>query len=846
MAVFITILLLLDVLAVIIIMQLSIADSDQKLRDWSSVCSGVDSSGFGDAEAQQWHQGFRWVSLAILTAFAVENIFTVAANFPGYFAGFWNWFDFVVVWASILLELLTRSKGALLILARVLRFLKDVFRAMGYSVVCGRRDSGNDRLIHPDDVTEVKELVGRGKFGDAYMARYRSQEVVIKVPRDGTGNIEELLACIQIQPHKNVVQFVGITKYRQKLCFVTRYYNCGSLDKLHAKAKLSSPRWFVKIASDIVAGVRHLHEVLEVVHRDIRAENVFVEGDLTKGPSGIKAVIGDWGLVRRAGTGTNSDERKERIKRLASQYVDQDPDAGLKAALSSRRDSKEPARLDPRTLSAVAETRESKAMVELVSLQNGSNSPQSHYVATTGISAGISASNLPCSTTERYQPKSWDDYGFGTSPGSRDNASDDPASATEASEPRSEQTRTDGPDHAVPTTDESRPKGTQSMYTRFPDASVFASEHNRDRKTEASPWPWTAPEAWILEVHSAKSDVYMMGVTMWEILTAGASPYQWDQAGVDPSETLYRVLNGSLRLKIPDKTPLLLYCLVRACLDPNPARRPTAAMLSLWLNELRCEPGGSCEWLPLLWKRQQAKASTAKFLRRAPVSSPASKLSHPLHCLLHAGFLCDFELLGREFRKQPRPVHTRLLASADREMRCEVKRDWETLLSRPNIASEIPADKQHAENRTRVRCMGHFLVSVRDCGDSPDLFMWRQWLPCVRYFKRLAAGWTRAGTRPPTIQQINRSRASSADYKGQNMPQTPNFLGRLTTQVSEAKMRRNDPGRGVRTGTASIDPFARGPSLDVSRLASIADDPHRRRASAPPELTTGAAPDTKR
>lgn len=64
---------------------------------------------YGDQELYDWEKRLHWGSVAILCVFAVEVTLLVVAKGKSYFADTDNWpfwLDFVVVWASLLVDLL--------------------------------------------------------------------------------------------------------------------------------------------------------------------------------------------------------------------------------------------------------------------------------------------------------------------------------------------------------------------------------------------------------------------------------------------------------------------------------------------------------------------------------------------------------------------------------------------------------------------------------------------------------------------------------------------------------------------------------------------------------------------
>ena len=69
-----------------------------------------------------------------------------------------------------------------------------------------------------------------------------------------------------------------------------------------------------------------------------------------------------------------------------------------------------------------------------------------------------------------------------------------------------------------------------------------------------------APESLKQKIYSHKSDVWSYGVTVWEILTFGARPYQ----GKSAKEILKLLFNGQ-RLEQPATATIQLYAVILEC-----------------------------------------------------------------------------------------------------------------------------------------------------------------------------------------------------------------------------------------------------------------------------------------
>ncbi|KDO34489.1 serine/threonine protein kinase [Saprolegnia parasitica CBS 223.65] len=151
------------------------------------------------------------------------------------------------------------------------------------------------------DELEMKNLVGRGNFGDAYRARYRGQDVVVKTlrPSEFGDNQDQIVQEFRHEAavlslfghHPNIVPFVGAcTDLSQPLSLVTEYLPFGSLEDQRSTLSVEQKQQILKGAA---SGFLNMHEG-RFIHRDIAARNCLVDATLN-------AKVCDFGMCRRVG-----------------------------------------------------------------------------------------------------------------------------------------------------------------------------------------------------------------------------------------------------------------------------------------------------------------------------------------------------------------------------------------------------------------------------------------------------------------------------------------------------------------------------------------------------------------
>ncbi|XP_036884016.1 non-receptor tyrosine-protein kinase TNK1 isoform X2 [Sturnira hondurensis] len=103
------------------------------------------------------------------------------------------------------------------------------------------------------------------------------------------------------------------------------------------------------------------------------------------------------------------------------------------------------------------------------------------------------------------------------------------------------------------------------------------------------PYAWCAPESLRQGAFSSASDVWMFGVTLWEMFSGGKEPWAW----VPPYLILQRLEKDQARLPRPPLCSKALYTLALHCWALHPADRPSFSCLEGLIQEA-WPPEGHC------------------------------------------------------------------------------------------------------------------------------------------------------------------------------------------------------------------------------------------------------------
>ncbi|XP_068608493.1 tyrosine-protein kinase receptor TYRO3 [Brachionichthys hirsutus] len=99
---------------------------------------------------------------------------------------------------------------------------------------------------------------------------------------------------------------------------------------------------------------------------------------------------------------------------------------------------------------------------------------------------------------------------------------------------------------------------------------IYSGDYYRQGSVSKLPVKWIALESLADNVYTTQTDVWAFGVTMWEIMTRGQTPYP----GVENSE-IYEYLIKGERLKKPPECRDDIYEIMHRCWSPVPKCRPS-------------------------------------------------------------------------------------------------------------------------------------------------------------------------------------------------------------------------------------------------------------------------------
>jgi len=146
-------------------------------------------------------------------------------------------------------------------------------------------------LIPPDQL-QLGEKIGQGSFGAVYKGKWKGTLVACKCAQavQSIEFLKEAELMINLRPHPNVVQILGLCADHKRTIIVLEYLACGTLEEyLRRNAPLKALD-VINFAKGVALGMLHLHSE-KVVHRDLAARNILLS-------KGLDPKVSDFGFSR--------------------------------------------------------------------------------------------------------------------------------------------------------------------------------------------------------------------------------------------------------------------------------------------------------------------------------------------------------------------------------------------------------------------------------------------------------------------------------------------------------------------------------------------------------------------
>ena len=139
------------------------------------------------------------------------------------------------------------------------------------------------RRIEEDDIKYDDDTpLGQGTYGIVWKGIWTCKVAIKKYTIPATGIPEEVLTLGSVRTHENITTLYGIVLHKHTIGIVMELAPDGSLYKyLHEKGQKPPLEQSIEWALQVARGMKHLHDS-DIVHRDLKSQNILLSGTVAK------------------------------------------------------------------------------------------------------------------------------------------------------------------------------------------------------------------------------------------------------------------------------------------------------------------------------------------------------------------------------------------------------------------------------------------------------------------------------------------------------------------------------------------------------------------------------------
>ncbi|XP_024989780.1 G-type lectin S-receptor-like serine/threonine-protein kinase At4g27290 [Cynara cardunculus var. scolymus] len=171
------------------------------------------------------------------------------------------------------------------------------------------------KVAKATDNFSIDNKIGEGGFGPVYKGVLEDgQEVAVKrlseTSQQGLDEFKNEVICIAKLQHRNLVKLLGYCIHGNEMILIYEYMANKSLDSfLFDEIRSSMLDWPQRfcIIHGMARGILYLHQDsrLQIIHRDLKAGNILLDGDMNP-------KISDFGLARKF-VGQDAEARTKKV-----------------------------------------------------------------------------------------------------------------------------------------------------------------------------------------------------------------------------------------------------------------------------------------------------------------------------------------------------------------------------------------------------------------------------------------------------------------------------------------------------------------------------------------------------